>query len=96
MAKNKKMKDKVRQKLKEEKRRQKIEEKNRPITFKCLDCYAEEDIPKDVVDTFDIFDDGDKLVPPRFDCEFCGGTMEPIEYTSEQGITYRLDKEILG
>lgn len=90
----KKMKDKRRQQIKEQKRAEKHREKNSPVRFKCLDCEIEEDIPKDVVDTFDIFDEGDITVPPRFNCEICGGTMEPIEYTSEQGITYRLEDQI--
>ena len=89
----KKMQDKRRQQIKKQKRADKLKEKNKPVTFKCLECGTEEDIPKDVVDTYDIFDEGDITVPPRFSCEICGGTMEPIEYTSEQGITYRLKNQ---
>lgn len=88
-----KMKDKRRQQIKEQKRAERLREKSKPITFACLECGEKEDIPKDVVDTFDTFDDGDLSVPPRFDCEICGGIMEPIEYTSAHGITYRLEEQ---
>ncbi|MDI6707292.1 MAG: hypothetical protein QME73_13735, partial [Bacillota bacterium] len=50
-----------------------------------------EDIPRGVVEMFDALDDeGDLTVPPRFDCEECGGLMEPIEYTGVHGVEYKI------
>lgn len=96
MAKKKKMKDKRRMQIKKRKQAERLAEKNKPITFLCPNCKVKEDIPKEVVDTFDTLDDGDLSVPPRFKCEECGHDMEPIEYTSVHGITYRINEENLG
>lgn len=63
------------------------------VRYKCLECGIKEDIPRDVVEMFDIFDDGDTSVPPRFDCEKCGGIMEPIEYEGVHGEVYRIEGE---
>lgn len=66
-------------------------EDNMKIKFKCTQCGFEEDIPKGVVDYFDIMDGGDPLVPPRFDCQHCDGLMEPVHYINHDGIVYKLD-----
>ena len=63
------------------------------VKYRCLECGTEEDIPRGVVETFDTFDDGDTSVPPRFDCENCGGLMEPIEYEGVHGEVYRINEE---
>jgi len=61
------------------------------ILFRCTTCNFEENIPKSVVDFFDIMDDGDTSVPPRFDCQACSsGLMQPVNYTNNEGISYRL------
>lgn len=96
MAKKKKMKDKRRIHIKKRRKAERLAEKNRLITFLCPNCKVREDIPKDVVDTFDVVDDGDLSMPPRFRCEVCGDDMEPIEYTSVHGITYKIDEKSLG
>jgi hypothetical protein len=56
-----------------------------------LQCNIEEDIPKKVVKYFDIFDDGDPTVPPRFSCEVCGGEMRPVSYNGVHGQKYDLN-----
>lgn len=61
------------------------------VRYKCLKCGIEEAIPREVVELFDILDDGDTSVPPRFDCEKCGETMEPIEYEGIHGEIYRIE-----
>jgi len=49
------------------------------ITYYCLQCKVEEDIPEEVIQYFDLIDPGDPTVPPRFTCEKCGGEMRPKE-----------------
>ena len=58
------------------------------VRYVCLQCNIEEDIPEKVVKYFDVMDDGDTSVPPRFSCEACGGEMRPINYTGVHGQTY--------
>lgn len=70
-------------------RRKSIEEIKKSVRFKCPKCGFEENIPKDVVDYFDIMDGGDPLVPPRFDCQSCDGKMEPVYYVNHDGIVYQ-------
>ena len=53
-----------------------------------MQCNIEEDIPREVVEHFDIIDDGDTAVPPRFSCENCGGEMIPKKYKGVHGIDY--------
>ncbi|MBS5801137.1 MAG: hypothetical protein KID02_15555 [Clostridiales bacterium] len=45
------------------------------VTYKCPKCNFKEDIPKEVVDYFDLTDLGDPTVPPRFDCQKCDGKL---------------------
>lgn len=70
-------------------RRRNFEESKKSVRFKCPKCGSEENIPKDVVDYFDIMDGGDPLVPPRFDCQRCDGLMEPVYYVNHDGIVYK-------
>lgn len=63
--------------------------KETTIAFKCTKCGFKEDIPKDVVDYFDLMDLGDPTVPPRFDCQKCEGKMEPIHYVNHEGFIYK-------
>ncbi len=56
-----------------------IQKKEPTITYLCLQCNIEEEIPEDVVRYFDLVDPGDPTVPPRFACEKCGGEMRPKE-----------------
>lgn len=86
--KNKKR-DKIRAKIKNRKQQEKLELKE-TIRYRCLKCGIEEEIPRGVVETFDIMDDGDISVPPRFDCEECDGQMEPVEYFGVHGINYEI------
>lgn len=61
------------------------------IRFRCTSCNFEEFIPQDVVAFFDVFDDGDSSVPPKFDCTSCyDGKAQPVYYTGHNGITYSL------
>lgn len=69
-------------------RRKSSEESKKSITFKCPKCDYKEDIPKEVVDYFDIMDGGDPLVPPRFDFQNCDGLIEPVYYVNHDGIIY--------
>lgn len=59
------------------------------ITYKCPKCNFKEDIPKEVVDYFDIMDAGDPTVPPRFDCQQCEGKMIPVYDVNHDGIIYK-------
>lgn len=64
------------------------------IRYRCLECGIEEDIPRSVVEMFDALDDdGDLSVAPRFDCEKCGGTMEPLEYEGVHGVIYKISED---
>lgn len=58
------------------------------VTYKCPKCNFKEDIPKEVVDYFDLTDLGDPTVPPRFDCQKCDGKMEPTYYVNREGFIY--------
>jgi len=61
------------------------------ILFRCTTCNFEENIPKDVVDFFDVMDGGDPAVPPRFDCQSCvRGKMHPVHYVNHDGIVYKV------
>lgn len=65
-------------------------EEGKMIVYRCKNCCTEEEIPREVVEYYDMIDDGDISVPPMFDCEKCGIPMEPIQYTGVHGITYRI------
>ena len=72
------------------KKNKKCNTTNALILFKCTKCNFEEQIPKEVVDYFDIMDGGDPSVPPRFSCQACvNGTMEPAYYVNHDGIVYK-------
>jgi hypothetical protein len=60
------------------------------VLFRCIICNFEEQIPKDVVDYFDIMDGGDPSIPPRFDCQSCSGKMQPVYYVNHDGIVYSI------
>ena len=61
------------------------------IKYVCMQCKIEEDIPKSVVEYFDVIDDGDTSVPPSFSCQSCGGEMVPKKYLGVHGILYEAD-----
>ena len=90
--KKKKAKDKVRLKIKEKK---KLENrlKEETVKYRCLSCGYEEEIPEIVVMEFDLMDQGDTSVPPRFDCEMCDEQMEPVYYESVHGVIYDMEKK---
>ncbi|WP_139905282.1 hypothetical protein [Clostridium thermarum] len=89
MAKKKTVKDKQRAKLKAVKRKEKKQNKvNDGILYICTNCGTEELIPENIVQYFDIVDDGDINEPPTFSCESCGGIMRPAKYEGVHGITY--------
>ena len=46
---------------------------NGNVEFVCRSCKVTENIPKEVVEQFDMMDMGDPTDPPRFSCEKCGG-----------------------
>ena len=87
--KKKKAKDKVRLKIKEKK---KLENrlKEETVKYRCLSCGYEEEIPEIVVMEFDLMDQGDTSVPPRFDCEMCDEQMEPVYYESVHAQAFTL------
>jgi transcription initiation factor IIE alpha subunit len=58
------------------------------VTYICPSCKTKEEIPRDVVNYFDIMDGGNPLYPPKFDCEKCNGKMTPIYYVNHDGIVY--------
>lgn len=87
----KKVKDKQRAKRKSARRAEKIKE-IKEVLFRCPGCGIEEYIPEDVVIEFDIIDDGDTSVPPRFKCENCPSDMEPVYYESVHGVIYKIEE----
>lgn len=49
----------------------------------------EEDIPKEVVEYFDVMDQSNIDEPPCFSCEKCGSIMRPLKYDGVYGKKYR-------
>ncbi|MBI2556963.1 MAG: hypothetical protein HYW13_06060 [Planctomycetes bacterium] len=70
-----------------------MKKRQETVKFICTFCAAQEDIPKSVVDQMDATDTGgDMSYPPRFTCSVCpDGLMQPINYTSPSGRTYKTD-----
>ena len=71
------------------------------VTYICLECNRSEEIPLQVVRSFDVMDDGDPTVPPQFSCEECGGDMYSRYYRGAHGYEYRIEdkfgkKEVEG
>ncbi|SHJ81210.1 hypothetical protein, partial [Desulfofundulus thermosubterraneus] len=66
-------------KKQKKKKERSLLEKGATITYRCLQCNVEEEIPEEVVQYFDLVDPGDPTMPPRFACEKCGGEMHPKE-----------------
>lgn len=94
MAKKKAVKDKQRAKLKAQREKAKEsaivkKETTEGILYICKACGTEEYVPEDVVEYFDIMDDGDMSEPPTFSCENCGAIMRPKIYQGVHGITYK-------
>jgi uncharacterized Zn finger protein len=59
------------------------------IKFKCENCGKTENIPLEAVRFCEEMDGGDPLVPPRFECKYCGGIIRPIYYKGIYGYIYR-------
>ena len=59
------------------------------IEFICPKCKTKENIPADIVMTFDSLDGGDPSYPPRFDCEKCDDKMVPVYFVGHTGIIYQ-------
>jgi len=55
-----------------------------------LTCHEIEEIPLEVVRSFDAMDDGDPSVPPQFGCELCGNPMYPENYVGLHGYEYKI------
>lgn len=60
------------------------------VTYLCLGCDKQEEIPYQVVRDFDKQDLGDPSVPPQFACEACGAAMYPRYYKGVHGFEYRI------
>ncbi|WP_211236969.1 hypothetical protein [Aneurinibacillus terranovensis] len=67
-----------------------LREKNK-VNYVCLVCDEIEQIPYDVVRSFDAMDHGDLTVPPQFSCEKCGGEMYPEYYEGIHGYIYKIE-----
>jgi hypothetical protein len=76
-------------KIKEEKKQ--TNQNKKPVSFVCLACKQEEDIPYEVVREIDQMDGGDPTVPPQFTCEHSGGVMHPVYYKGISGIEYKIE-----
>ncbi len=63
------------------------------IRYICTNCGAQEEIPLDVVKTFDEMDQSNISEPPQFDCESCGGLMRPERYISVFGKVFEYKKD---
>lgn len=79
-------------KVKSKKKNPRNVSKSETIKFVCVSCKEEENIPTDVVEYFDMIDDGNTSVPPRFSCESCGGEMYPEDYQGVHGEHYKLEE----
>lgn len=60
------------------------------VSYVCLRCNEVEKIPLNVVQQFDMMDDGDPTVPPQFACAKCDGEMYPEYYKGIHGIEYKI------
>lgn len=69
------------------------QESGATIKYICTQCKIEEDIPESVVEYFDVMDDGDTSVPPRFTCNNCHGDMVPRKYEGVHGIQYEYEAD---
>lgn len=60
------------------------------IEFICPKCKTKEKIPTSIVEMLDASDQigVDTSIPPKFDCQFCDGKMEPIFYVGVKGRIY--------
>ena len=63
------------------------------IRYVCNRCGNDEEIPLDVVKTFDEMDQSNINEPPQFDCEVCGGLMRPEKYISIFGKLFEYKKD---
>lgn len=63
------------------------------IRYICTNCGADEEIPLDVVKTFDEMDQSNINEPPQFNCELCGGLMRPERYISVFGKVFEYKKD---
>ena len=63
------------------------------IRYICMNCGAQEEIPLEVVRTFDEMDQSNINEPPQFDCESCGGLMRPERYISVYGKVFEYKKD---
>jgi len=76
--------------------RQKQNESNqqpdhKTVSFVCVSCRENENIPLSVVRDFDDMDAGDLKVPLWFVCDACGGEMYPEYYKGIHGFEYRIE-----
>ena len=46
--------------------------------YRCELCNAQEEIPADVIEYFDVIDPGEPGAPATFQCERCSGIMYPV------------------
>ena len=83
---------KKRKKKTDEVQYRKKERNSSMIHYICTNCGAQEEIPIDVVKTFDEMDQSNINEPPQFDCESCGGLMRPEKYISVFGKVFEYKK----
>ena len=69
------------------------EQNSSMIRYICTNCGTSEEIPLDVVKTFDEMDQSNINEPPQFDCESCGGLMRPEKYISVFGKVFEYKKD---
>ena len=61
------------------------------VTFICLSCHEEEEIPREVVEFLDGMDvEEDPFSPPQFSCTQCEGEMYPAYYKNEFGCEFQI------
>ena len=60
------------------------------VSYICLGCEKQEEIPYKVVRDLDKRDMGDPSVPPQFSCEDYGTAMYPRYYKGFYGFEYRI------
>lgn len=84
---------KKRKKKTDEVQQVKKERNSSTIRYICTTCGSSEEIPLDVVKTFDEMDQSNINEPPQFDCESCGGLMRPEKYISVFGKVFQYKKD---
>ena len=59
------------------------------VKFRCESCNKIDNVPLAAIQFCEEMDGGDPIVPPRFECKYCGDVISPIYYKSIYGYIYK-------